>query len=203
MTSLFKKHSQAEMEKVQADFLPNGKAWEGKNVPETNLYKLLYGISGEALRLSNLMNLISSQDDITITTDLITQWESAVGIPDHCFKTNVSLEQRRIQVLVKLALKADTRQSFIDIAALFGIRCEISNPSVITYPLPYPWPYTSYVWASCTLYVDLPANLNPKVYPFTTYHYPWPYSSDETNIIKCIFEEIKQATCQLIFRYIL
>ena len=206
MTQLFKSHTQEEMQRVLAAYVPDGNALVAKNFADKNIYKVLFWMSGEAVRFESLLNLIYNEYDIATTTLLIEEWENAVGIPDDCFSRNVSLAQRRIQVLVKFALKADTRQSFIDIAALFGIECTIENATIVTYPFStdlYPWPYTSHLWASCTLYVNLPADLDKNIYPFSITHYPWPYGSNNQNIITCFFNKIKQATCQLIFRYIL
>ncbi len=202
MTQLVGNHTNQEMQKVLADFLPNGDAWATKGISESLFYKVLLGLSKEDTRIEDNINSACDELQIPTTEELIGLFEQKLGIPDGCFSTNVSLEQRRRQIQFKLALKADTRESFIAVAAFFGIECRIENASIVTYPLTYPWEYTSYLWASCTLYIDLPADLDPNdTYPLV---YPWIYSTTlKSNFIECIFEKIKNATCRLIFRYIL
>jgi uncharacterized protein YmfQ (DUF2313 family) len=203
---LFTNHTIEQHRQALADFLPQGQAFGTKNIPDKNMFEFLMGLAKEFMRIENTINTIASQDDIQTTTLLIEQWERAVGIPDSCFSNTVSLEQRRTQVLLKLSVKADTRQSFIDIAAMFGYTpCIITNGTATgVYPLHYPWPYFANITeAAFTMYVDFPASKTNVVYPFTTAKYPWPYSDGVNNPVECFFNKIKMANVNIIYRYIL
>jgi uncharacterized protein YmfQ (DUF2313 family) len=204
MSNLFKTHTPEEHRKSLADYLPNGNFFNGKNVPTTNIFKLLLGLAYEFWRIESKLNEITEEYYIFQTTELINEWESAVGIPDDCFNANQTLSVRIQQVVAKLALSIDTAQSFIDLAALFGYECEIySGADFGIYPLPYPWTYyASGTIARFTLIVYLSASVAPGVYPFPNL-YPWPYTSNTTNLIECLFRAIKPANCDIIFEYVL
>jgi uncharacterized protein YmfQ (DUF2313 family) len=203
--SLFKQHTQDQHRKSLADFLPVGKLFAGKNVSETNLFKLLMGLAAECFRVENNLNLLADEYDIRTTTLLIEEWEKALGIPDDCFTNDVDLETRRQQVLAKFTLSIDTAESFINLAAIFGYEIEIvTGRSLGVYPLPYPWLYfDSSKTARFTIIVRLATSLKPGVYPFTETLYPWPYTSDTTNIIECLLTHVKPANCDIIFQYVL
>jgi uncharacterized protein YmfQ (DUF2313 family) len=203
--SLFKQHTQEQHRKSLADYLPIGKLFVGKNVGETNLFKLLMGLAAECFRAENNINLVADEYDIETTTLLIEQWESALGLPDDCMNNTTDLEIRRQQVLAKFTLSIDTAESFIELVRIFGFDIEIvTGKSVGVYPLPYPWLYfDSSKTARFTIIVRLAESIKPSVYPFTSTLYPWPYSTAETNIIECLLTHVKPANCNIIFQYVL
>lgn len=202
MTQIAGNHTHEEQAFLLANFLPTGKAFSAKSVAGTNIYDLLLGLSKNDVRLEDLTNVVMNELFITTTESLISLFEEMVGIPDDCFNTNVSLEQRKKQVIFKLTCKADTAESFIAIANFFGYACEIGYPDINTYPLEYPWIYSSYAETANTIIIYLPESLNAgSTYPL---EYPWIYSSQAgSNFLECIFERIKPATAQIIFRYTL
>lgn len=203
--SLFKLHTTDEHRKSLADYLPIGKLFQGKNISDTNLFKLLMGLAVECKRAEGNLNLVADEYDIRTTTLLIEEWEKALGLPDDCLNNTTDLEIRRQQVLAKFTLSIDTVESYINLAAIFGYTIEIvTGRSVGVYPLPYPWVYfSSSKTARFTIIVRLAESIKPSVYPFTSTLYPWPYSSGETNIIECLLTHVKPANCDIIFQYIL
>lgn len=206
MTDIFTNHTQEEHRQCLADFLPQGAAFGTKNIPGKNLFQLLFGLAAEPQRAEELLNLIYSEYDIRTTELLLENWESALGIPDHCFSTDSSVtrDQRRLHAYIKLTLQGDTRQHFIDLAHALGFQhCEISNGGDIgLYPLPYPWMYFGSVKeAKFTMIVHLSAPPNNVVYPFSQNHYPWTYWSSASSIVECLFEDIAMASVKIIFIY--
>lgn len=203
MPYLFSHHNNEEYRKSMADQLPNGDAFNAKNIPASFLFKLLLGLSADLSIVLNTINAIAYEYDIFTTSSLINEWEAALGIPDTAFDNSGDIELRRKQCRVKLGWSFDTRQSFVNaIKYLFGIDCVIHNGSYFNslYPLIYPFMYwDTPLDAFYTLIIDLPVAVGVDVYPLT---YPFTYSDYGSNI-EAFFYEITPAHCSLIFRYIL
>lgn len=211
-------NSVEETRKSLADFLPNGSAFGNKNLPGKNTYQLLLGMCQEIGRVETDFQLILDEFDPRTTTLLLPEWEKAAGIPDDCFSNDPpptgdpmdedylsSIDIRRLQVMAKIFVELDTRESFIALANMFGYECEIHNGTELgLYPLPYPWTYFgSPKQARFTMIVDFESLKAPDIYPFEVTKYPWIYSSAVTNSIECFFNKVKMASVVIIFRYVL
>lgn len=121
MARLFDQKTKDQQTNSFAQYLPDGPLYEGKYIEEANLRKLIFGLSCELFRIEDMMGLISCDHDITQTTEFISQWKSAVGIPDECFPCEGTLEEQRNQVLLKFAnMNAQTNDDFIRIAEVLG-----------------------------------------------------------------------------------
>ena len=183
-----------------ADLLPQGIAWEAKNIEESNMYKLLRALSKEFTRVQSKINEFVTEHNPETTTNLIEEWERAVGIPDDCFSNTVSLDLRRKQVVAKFAkMNVQTAQDFIDLAAYFGYRVTIKNAEDGSiFPMVFPFILGEQDWLINTMLVkfidlDTPNNTFPITFPFT-------FGGDE-NIITCVFNKLKPATVVIIFQY--
>jgi uncharacterized protein YmfQ (DUF2313 family) len=86
------------------EVLPNGYFWQWKDNKESNLYKV---VQSYALGLVNYFNDIQNRAWVELnpstTIDYISVWESIVGIPDGCLSITGTLQDRRKQVLSRLA----------------------------------------------------------------------------------------------------
>jgi uncharacterized protein YmfQ (DUF2313 family) len=91
-----------------ANVFPSSREWRAKNVPQTNVYKLIKAMSYSFFRLDKLLDDVAQQLDIRYTTDLIENWERAFGIPNSSFDINVDIIQRRAQVLATLRAQGCT-----------------------------------------------------------------------------------------------
>lgn len=185
-------------------YLPGGELFDAKNIESSRLRRLFAGLAVQIKAAEDTMNTATFEHDIYCTAELITEWESAVGIPDGCFSGTGSLEIRRRDVLIKLAsLGISTAKGFIDLAALFGYKALI--PSGGTYgifPLGFPIAFFQYPQdARFTLYVILDSTNVPEVFPFTTTKFPIPFFSGVSNIIECLFRKLAPANVDVIFNY--
>jgi uncharacterized protein YmfQ (DUF2313 family) len=178
-----------------------------KSSDDSVFRNLLRGLSTERKNAHDLMIELFNQHDINMTVDLIESWESAVGIPDGCFKetTNLNLSDRRRQVRAKIFMRGTwTKQNYIDLANILipGIKIEISDSSqFFTFPLPYPINFSlSEEDARYTMYVYLDKTLGQGLFPLP---FPLPFSSKKANIIECIFNRIKPAWCRIVYIYTL
>ncbi|MCK5603071.1 DUF2313 domain-containing protein [Candidatus Pacearchaeota archaeon] len=196
----FKPNTEEENTQALADLLPQGVAWEAKNIEGSNMYKLLTSMSKEFVRVQEKINEFVIEHRPETTTNLIEEWEAAVGIPDSCFSNTVSIDLRRKQVVAKLAkMNVQTAQDFIDLAAYFGYRVIIRNGATgSVLPVTLPFALGSYNFLLNTILVkfvdlDKPNNIFTMTFPFTF--------GPTSNIIICIFNKLKPVTAEIIFSY--
>jgi uncharacterized protein YmfQ (DUF2313 family) len=186
-----------------ANLMPNSREWRAKNVPTSNLAKLIKAVSTEIFNLDKLIQDVAKQNDIRYTTDLIENWERSFGIPNDSFDINVDIVQRRIQVLATLrAQGCTTVKDFINlIEGVFGYEhvTIIHGSDFIAYP-PYSVPFypssnsPSLYW-TWYIYADgiFPDSYPPYAVPFT------PTSSSENAMTRFV-QKLKPWNTILIFR---
>lgn len=201
---LFDPHTIEEHTNSLVAYLPGGELFDAKNEYGSTLRNLFAGLAYEMKRVDDLMNAVSVEHDIRCTENLITEWESALGIPDSCFPGTGSIETRRSHVLIKLAsLGVSTAKGFIDLAALFGFKALI--PSAATYavfPLAFPAAFYQYAQdARFTMLIYLDSGVAPEVFPFEATKFPIPFFSSISNIIECLFRKLAPANVIVKFVY--
>jgi uncharacterized protein YmfQ (DUF2313 family) len=198
--SLFQEHTQEEMANSIADYLPNGPLFLSKKLSGTKLRSLLIGLAQQIMIAENKLELTWQELDPSTTTLLIEEWESAVGIPDECFDQFGTLADRRRNVLVKLNSSIQTEQDFIDLAALFGFTIQISIGSeVSTFPMTFPFPlFSSEKEIRFTLIIDFNVPSSSS-FPFT---FPFVFEDGGVAEVKCLFEKLKPANVNIIYREI-
>lgn len=180
-----------------ADYMPNGPLFIAKSIQDSNFRKLLRGMAGEIFRANGLLKEFDDQIIPDRTEKFLSEWESALGIPDDCFSGNGTVEERRRDILVKLAaLGVQTEQDFINLAQTFGYAVNIIPLSSIALP-PYDVPFIPVGFPEGRFImivegVDLVASLPP-------YDVPFPLTVGQ-GIIQCLFEKLKPANVKVIFR---
>lgn len=194
---LFKNNNLDETTNSLAAFMPGGRVFAGKNRDGATLRKYLTGLAIELKRVEEMMNLISHEYDITVTTEFINEWESAVGIPDDCFDGTGTLEDRRKAVLAKFALmNLTTEQDFIDLAALFGVNITITTGiDEIRFPFTFPvLMFSTEKAARFTMLIEFDTVL--ETFPFT---FPIPFGEGIIGLIRCLFDKLKPANVRIIY----
>lgn len=185
MTDCIKTHTQSEHADCLASFLPHGMLYKAKNIGGSNLRKLLLGLCDELLRVEQKMNEVCTEHDIRQTTNLIEEWERTVGIPDGCLIVASTIEERRNNVLLKLAgLGLSTAQTYVDLAAVLGITCTAG-------PEPGGDKFTILI----TFYgITAPS----------MWAWQWPiiWGTDPAKGLRCLFNKLKPANCVLKFVYV-
>lgn len=185
-----------------ADNLPGGELFRAKNIDDSNFRKFLNVLAIEIGVIEGYLEIIAD-DYYPWTTDLLLlNWEQSLGIPDKCFKIqNKTLMERRKQVIAKLALmNIITRQQFIDLAAFFGYRVEISSGSVHNvFPMTFPIVFSESAKAArFTMIVKFMDEPDPNVFPYT---FPIKFIGDPSDFIRCLFTRLKPAYCVIKFLY--
>jgi len=198
---LFQRRTQADYADSLGAYLPGGVLFGSKNIEGSNLRNLLLGMAGELFRANGLLREYSCEILPDKTEKFLTEWESAVGIPDDCFSGTGTIEERRRDILVKLASSGvQTADDFVELASIFGVDVEVQAGSEsgvfpLTFPIPF---YPNAEQARFTIIVNI------TVPPESTfpYSFPIPFGTSEIGIIRCIFEKLKPANCELIIRQV-
>ncbi len=202
MADDFECHTQDEQATSLAQYLDNGKIFQAKTVIGTTLRKLLLGLALQFNRVEKKIKTISSQYDIFQTTDLLTEWESAVGIPDDCFTGKGTIAQRRVDVFIKLRFGLLTEQDYIDLGKLLGTKVKLVRLGECqTFPLPYPLPFCSDgKVAKFTLIIQLDKSIEDCLFPIP---FPLCFRFSNKNEVECVFRKLSPANVRLIFEYVL
>lgn len=191
------KHNLEDQADALADYMPNGRLFEAKKINDSNYRQLLRGIGGELFTSEGYLISLDQEYLPDQTVLFIEEWESALGIPDDCFSTSGTIDERRKNILVKLSsLGVQTAQDFIDLALFFGKIVEISSLTEEAFP-PFDIPFnpTSFPDARFIIVVtgeDLLSAVPP-------YDVPFDLIVGES-ILECIFKKLKPANCGILFR---
>ncbi len=193
-----------------ASYLPTGRVWGSKNISGTVMRALLEGLSGELIRNAALIEEFRQEILPDETILMLDEWERAVGIPDKCFTGRGTDDERRNDVLAKLAsLGVQTAEDMRLLALrVYGIALTITTP---TRNPEHVFPYTFNLVAGTPdpdtdagvmrfdlsdrearfqiiiNYDDLP---EPVVFPYT---FPIPFLTRELAVIQCLFTLLRPA----------
>lgn len=200
MTLSYKADENAEHRLLIKAF-PTGRVWADKSNTDSDFGKLILALSKEFFASSAFIEKISKELDINQTVDLIERWEKSVGIPDDCFTGEEDLPTRRMNVLQKLTNfgGVQTKQDFIDLAALYGFSIAISSiGSGFVFPLPFPLNFFDGdgTAARHTMIVTLPATSSIFPLPF-----PLNFASTSGSILECIFPLLAPANVEIRFQF--
>lgn len=197
---MFKERTQEQQASILAQYLPNDKLHQAKNKENSTLRKILLGLATEWLYFKSNLNEIVNDYNPNNTTYFIEDWEAFVGIPDSCISIASTLEQRRKNILLKLAgINATTEKQFKNIASILGYSIEVSNGiDTSTFPLTLPFLLISEAEAPFVIVITLPASIKPVGFPLTL---PFTLTEGQPAILNCLFNKIKPANTKLYFRY--
>lgn len=197
---MLKERTQTQQADILAQYLRDDSLHEAKNREGSTLRKILIGLASEWLNFRSKINEVSNEYNPKTTTKLIEEWEQFVGIPDDCIPVASTIEQRRLNVLLKLAgINATTEKQFKNVASILGYNIEVSNGvSTSTFPLTLPFLLISEASAPFTIVITLPSSIQPNGFALT---FPFTLTSQRPAILDCLFNKLKPANTQLFFRY--
>lgn len=117
-------------------YLPKDFYWLGARAKGKNIRNMILGLNQEIKRANSKSEEVLNELDIYKTNLLLSEWEDALGISGTLLETiGTTIEKRRQAILVKLAaLTAQTEQSFIDIAKVFGYNIKVYSNMDEYYP---------------------------------------------------------------------
>lgn len=188
--------------------LPGGRVWVPKLLRGTNLNGLLRGLAPTFQRMDAALERWVAQQIPTTTTDYLSEWEYALGIPDPCIPIEDDPTKRARNIGIKLAILAgvQTKADFESLAALFGLTVEV-NPGIDhvstgdggyglkTPVLDIPTDFASVAVARRSIVVveTIPASAQ---FP---YEFPLPFRTSEQLQMRCLFETLKPAYTQIVY----
>jgi uncharacterized protein YmfQ (DUF2313 family) len=201
MSDFIKDRTQDEQTNILAQYLRNDILHAIKNLEGSNLRKLLQGLAEGFRDFNNTLNVLVREGDLTQANALIEEWELAFGIPDDCLNPSGTIEDRRKNLLIKLAgLQGDLIDQFNYVLDLLGYNGSVTVSTAfdeVTYPLTYPFVYFNEEELGFTIVVYLPPELAPSSYPLT---YPIQYNSIIEQL-QCIFRKLAPANVALFFKF--
>lgn len=201
---LIKEHTLTEHTDLLANMLPNDFLFLAKNLDETNLRKLLSANAKYLRILENYIIETIDEYDPTTTNKFLSEWESALGLPNECISIASDAQTRRDNILLVLnSLGVQTEKDFIDLAAKLGFLIEIFHPIENTsFPYTLPFVFTdSLMSARFTVEIRAEASKQPNVFPFA---FPITFTNSEiANILECLFKKLVPSFVRVVFSYVL
>lgn len=120
MSDLFTAPSIEQSAQELADHLPQGRAWDIKNDPDSNTRKLLRSLAASYNQVEQKIQELHEELDVNKTLSLLEEWEKSVLLPDSCLGDIDDIEERRALVIRRLQKKAIVNlQEFQDIVNEF------------------------------------------------------------------------------------
>lgn len=184
---LFERRDTEQYADSLAAYLPGGELFASKSVQNSNFRKLLRGLAGELFTANGLLIEYDILPDATV--NFLSEWESVLGIPDACFSVSEDNDERRRNILIKLAvLGAQTTDDFEAIATAFGMTVSVvaGADSGISFPNNKTMRHT------LVISIALPDRF--------TYTFPISFGNDAIVLLQCVFSKLKPANCQLLFQ---
>jgi len=179
-----------------ASNLPDGRCWEAKNLPGTNVYATVSACGAEFREIQKQIETLAREFDIRLTDQLLPDWEKSCGLPEECFGKLASLEDRRKAVILRLR-----KIPFVTAAEYEALAFELTGLSITVvpgseieiFPLSFPIPF-----AVGNSYFKLYILFNDTIGGFP-YSFTFPFLRGASNIIECIFRQIAPANVLLLF----
>jgi len=182
-----------------AAYMPDGDLFEAKNISDSNFRQLLRGFAGELFTAQGYLITLEDEYFPDATNLFLDEWEQALGIPDECLSGSGTNDERRRDILVKLAaLGVQTKEDFISLAEIFGVTITIltgdeAGSFTMSFPLIF---FNTPSDSRYTIIVNFPLPTGG----FFIYNFPINFGDATQSILRCLFRRLKPANCQVIFR---
>lgn len=185
-------HSVAEQAQSLANYMPGGKVWSAKAIAGTVIRGILDGLGVELWRTESVIETFVQEIIPDETQAYLDEWESMLGIPDDVFKNPRTDAIRLRDINIKLAaLGIQTAEDFVELALdRFGITVTVTGGNAT------PGDFGSAKEATHTIVVEY-INPEPNYFPLD---FPIVFGSTDLGIMRLLFEKVKPATCNILFR---
>ncbi len=186
---------------ILARYLPNDRLHVGKYLEDDPLRKILIGLAAIWLDQRELINLLFDEWLPSTTEVFLEEWEDTLGIPDDCFDVAATSEERRQNILLKLTgLNATTKEQFEALADILGIDINVKTGfDEATIPQTIPFIILSDDELGYTIIVEVENQTNEATIPQTI---PFTIQESSTAILECLFNKLKPANTQVIFKFV-
>lgn len=181
--------------------MPGGELFAAKSIKDSNFRKLLKGLAGELFRANGLLKEYNEEIIPDRTNKFLSEWESTLGIPDGCFTGTGTNDERRRDILTKLAaLGVQTDDDFEELALVFGKVVTVGSLAADPLFPPFDVPFTTIELPDARFVIvvegeDLTVSGEPP------YNVPFDLIVGDS-LLECVFRRLKPANCDIIFRNI-
>lgn len=191
---------------------PLGVAWDAYRIAGARAYRLWSSIGTLFDDATSALCRVVTELSPYSTTELISEWEDSVGLPDSCLPRSSTIEGRRSWVVWRLSKRRwTTAQDWHDLAALFGLTISITpgwhvqRPQLFEYRFPAGFDLFPKL-GRFRVYVDILGHdfsgfeygsqgvSEPAGFPI-----PFGGSSAEIDQFKCIIERVRPANVVVIW----
>lgn len=201
MSLSIKKQTLENVTNSLAQYLPDGFLWESKCIDGTNLRALLKGLSGVLLDAECFLKIYSSEFIPLNTIVFIEDWERALAIPDGCFLAMGTNEERRMDILIKLAgMGVQTENDFLVLATTLGVDITIERGAELS-PFPITFPIVFFQDPQ-EAFFTIVVTFNATTGGFFTYNFAFPFGDVQKHKLECLFRKIIPANYKIVFRSI-
>jgi uncharacterized protein YmfQ (DUF2313 family) len=201
----FTEHDASEQTIALARHLPSGEFWRAKNLETSTLWLLLYAIGGEMERVEGALNYVFNELSLIRCIDMITDWETEYGIPSSCFADSIAtqtVEERVNNILTKISADGtNIASAYEELSVKLGSPCKVltgCGAGRLTFDFNFTATFQlsdSERDARYTIYIEF---LHDDAYDFT-YTFPFPLGVDIDSLLKCFFNILKPANCQITY----
>ena len=199
--TLFRSRTLDEQTDSLAHYLPGGQLFEAKFIPGTNLRRYLRALASELQRYYSILEEVATEHDILYTQNLITEWESALGIPGTCFDNKGTLEVRRRNLIAKLRyMHGSTAQDFINLAGYLGYQVQVEACSEHgMFPAAFPiYFFDAGKTVKFTMIITMEPDDETVGFPLK---FPIRFIKPDNALLKCLFNRIRPANVQVLYHY--
>jgi uncharacterized protein YmfQ (DUF2313 family) len=189
---------------------PLGEAWLAFRIAGTVFGRLWQALAKPYDDIQARLCGLAAELDPRTTTEMISEWETAVSLPDACLPNAKTLAERRAWIMWRLTKKRwNTLQDWHDLAALFGLTVRITpgwrvqEPAL--YQAKYPKRYDLFPkLGRFRVYIDV-LGQKWRGYPYTNPYtpggaYPIWYGTDgDTAGFRCLIERVAPANILIIW----
>lgn len=174
-----------------AGSIPQGRGWNKKTDPESNIFGLIRSLAHGINLVQQRIQLLVDEFNINNTFDLLTDWETSVGIPDDCLKDLDSLIQRRSAIISRLRkIPVVTKEEFEALAfELIGETAVVTDGWSYDRANNFPDAYSRF-----KMYVQFVDSITGFPYSF-----PYPFGRLRNDLVECVFNAVKPANVVVIF----
>ncbi len=193
--------NQEQQTDILAQYLPSGRIYSRKFDSQSNIRKILLGLGAVWLEDRRLLNELFDEYNPETTTKFIEEWEKTVGIPDDCFDNLGTSEERRRNILLKLTgINTTTEEQFEALGSILGVSVNVKSgfeESVIPQIIPFILLGDDEV--GYTIIAEVTTEPTPATIPQTI---PFIIQGSFAAILECLFNKLKPANTQIIFKFL-
>lgn len=196
--------TKSEQVDIIAQHLPANECYQSAFIEGSVLRKILEGLASQWLDTRTYFNNVYEEWNPENTTQYVQEWESVVGIPNDCIPIADTIEQRRQNILLKLAgLSAETESQIITLANILGLNASIIkgvNANIISETLIIPFIIVGNIEAPYTIVINI-AGYTSTVAISDDLIIPFTITDNEAEVFACLINKIKQSYTLVIINY--